>query len=421
MKEKKISITLTRGYLDLIRDILVSKRKNELYFSVLDSVHDIFLFPPNQSLDSLDLDIYNKKIQLKLTGDELEYLMSPVESFSSNENFWILEENFFYDFKSESSDLGISKNIENFILRLVDHSTFFWSGKKVKIKINFSSPEIYLSFPLEKSYETDDLSQNAQTRNILWLGEKNYRRISQIRLGCIGAGGLMNPFVLQAMYHGFRDFTLIDGDKLEVHNLNRFYGGTKNQLNKFKVEVLFEMIKNFDSNIEVNYHTDFFPNAKCIKYLASTDILVCGVDNDHTRLQTQIFSLAFNKPYLDMGSGIILEDNSALEPRVDERGGQIKFFIPGEACIACMGLNLGAIRDYKFIAMAKESGYIAGTELTPPSIITLNSTIASMGLKMITDYITTSKFFARHIKYDEKNLKIFTIKTEKKVNCKVCG
>ena len=234
------------------------------------------------------------------------------------------------------------------------------------------------------------------------------------------SGGLINPFVIQAMHQGYKQFVLVDRDKLEYHNFNRFLGVRKSDLGSFKVEVLKGILNHFSEQIEIEAITEFLPDKVTLEALSACDILVGGVDNDYSRLQIQILALALEKPYLDMGSGVVLKDNSSLNPEVDERGGRIKLFIPGNACISCMGLKVNEVKDFKTRQMDIIRGYIQGTELTPPSILTLNSTIACMGLKLMTDYILEGTSI-NHLKYNEKNFKLYSVKSEKNPTCSVCS
>lgn len=67
----------------------------------------------------------------------------------------------------------------------------------------------------------------------------------------------MNPFVIEAMHHGFKDFILIDPDKLEEHNLNRFYGGNREDKGKFKTEILKRILTEFNPSIAVETSNSF--------------------------------------------------------------------------------------------------------------------------------------------------------------------
>ncbi len=58
------------------------------------------------------------------------------------------------------------------------------------------------------------------------------RRIAESRLFVVGCGGLGSLFVIEAAHLGFRDFILVDADKLETSNLNRFIIATREDVGR---------------------------------------------------------------------------------------------------------------------------------------------------------------------------------------------
>lgn len=420
MSLKKVSITLNSEYLNSLKFIILSGKSGELEFSGYEIDEKIFLFPVNFHTDSLlnkYSDFYLTKIKINFVGDELNALLDAPSMRDEKRWNWDLQKHkFSFSANWDNSESSISEK-KSFIRSLSGSMIFFGEvGSFPSVSYAHS-----LGFYVSSGNQSPDWNEEIVfSRNLLWMGTENFSKIRNIKIGCIGAGGIMNPFVVQAMHHGYKNFTLIDGDKIELHNLNRFLGGKKQDLGSQKVKVLFDILKKFDSEINVDCVAEYFPHDDGIKNIISCDIIVAGVDNDYTRLQLQLFALALQKPYLDMGSGIILKDNNSLIPIVDERGGQVKLYVPGFACIACMGINLQNIMEPDFKGLNIRNGYITGTELTPPSIISLNTTIAAMGLKLLTDYITTGTT-VRHLKYSENNFKLYTVNSNHNENCRVCG
>jgi molybdopterin/thiamine biosynthesis adenylyltransferase len=269
--------------------------------------------------------------------------------------------------------------------------------------------------------EPEQPDSDIHGRTILWTGLKGFAGIREASIGCIGAGGLSNPFLLSAMHHGFRRFTIVDDDRLDAANLNRFTGGRREQVGAFKTDLLKRMILDFEPEAEVETLAEKFPYGGTEQALSACDILVCGVDNDFTRLNAQLYALAFSLPLFDMGSGIFLADNASLDPEVEEAGGQVRVFVPSGACLACMGLDAAAVADFSRRDLDRARGYVIGTDLTPPSVITLNTAVASFCLKLAVDYLAGRPLPSFHLKYSEKDLSLYKVAVKKDPSCVVCG
>lgn len=276
------------------------------------------------------------------------------------------------------------------------------------------------TLPENRPTDTDDERAH---RTLLWLGKDNYGRVKGTRLFCIGAGGTMNPFITQAMHQGFEHFVIIDSDSLDASNLNRFYGGGHNDIGKNKAAVMKEIVTGFTSRADITVYENDFPGNDCWNDIAGSDIVVCGVDNVHTRYMAQLYARAFTKPLFDMGSGIFVSGaaGSGAGFTVDEMGGQVKVSLPEGACLMCMGLSPGEIRDRRRMEMERRSGYINGTEVTPPGVITLNSVIASLCLTLVRDYITGKEITDNIYLYDELSHTMKHRRIGKNADCPLCG
>jgi len=259
------------------------------------------------------------------------------------------------------------------------------------------------------------------SRTLLWLGKGNFEKINSTAICCIGAGGVMNPFLVQAVHHGFRKFIIIDEDRLESHNLNRFVGALPGDEGKYKTEIIMEYIKKLRPDSEVTVINRMFPEGESLNAMAGADLVVAGVDNNYTRILIQLYALALNRAFFDMGSGIFLEDDNRDSPVVDERGGQVRFLSPGGPCLACMGVDPSTVQNRGRIALEERRGYIAGTDITPPSVVTLNFAVSSICLNMTVEYITTGLLNDNHIHYDEKEKRILKINETSKAGCPLCA
>ncbi|NPV02565.1 MAG: ThiF family adenylyltransferase [Brevinematales bacterium] len=276
----------------------------------------------------------------------------------------------------------------------------------------------YYSAPLERTIAGHG---DAHHRTLLWLGARNFDTLRGARLGLIGAGGLGFPFALSAVRHGFAKFTIADPDIIEESNRNRLYGTLPGDTGKPKADVLKRELESFGAGIDVVAHMKAF-SAELYESFAECDILIAGVDNDYARVSAQLFALLARKPLFDMGSGIFLDDNLAAEPSPSEMGGQVRAALPDGPCLGCMGLDPASAEDDIARGRGIERGYIIGTDVTPPAVVTLNSIVASACLSMTVDYLTRPGGLAvRHLCYDQLGYRFRAVAEEREKHCPICS
>lgn len=342
-----------------------------------------------------------------------DYELSGFESPSDGILRWIIPESYAGLFEAQEPDADLMQQIVD---ALSTDSKIILNG------IIHESPDIICEFNGRRFASTVPAADlcGTDSRTLLWLGKGNFEKINSASICCIGAGGVMNPFVVQAVHHGFRRFTIIDSDRLEEHNLNRFIGAVPSDKEIYKTDILKEYIIKLRPDAEVVTVNAMFPEGESVNAMAGADLIVAGVDNNYTLILVQLYALAMNRAFFDMGSGIFLEDNDADFPIVDERGGQVRFLSPGGPCLACMGVDPAVVKNRARMALEARRGYIAGTDLTPPSVVTLNFAVSSICLNMAVEYVTTGRLEDNHIHYDETDRRIIKIREARRDGCTVC-
>lgn len=77
------------------------------------------------------------------------------------------------------------------------------------------------------------------------------RKIFDKKICLFGLGSLGNLLLMELAAMGFRNFTIIDKDNVEISNLNRQILYTEKDINKPKVDSAKRWLKSFDKNIKV--------------------------------------------------------------------------------------------------------------------------------------------------------------------------
>lgn len=254
-------------------------------------------------------------------------------------------------------------------------------------------------------------------RNVRFLGEAGQARIIQTHLAICGVGGLGSFALACAKGLGFRKITIIDPDRIEETNLNRLLGATQKDLGKPKVNVMTRELKRYDARLEVRPRFGRVQDEPAREALLDADVIISCPDNDAARLEAQVLAARYLKPLMDLGSGIFLDEGR----RVREMGGQIAFYFPGGPCLLCQGLDPSKIISEQIREVQRAVGYIAGTDETPPSVITLNAVIAGLGMDLLTRYLTGFARVPICLKYDLLRHQALELNFRKRRNCPLCG
>lgn len=255
-------------------------------------------------------------------------------------------------------------------------------------------------------------------RNIQVFGKESQDKINDLLIGCIGAGGIMNPFINMAKHVGISKFIIADPDNVEEINFNRLLGVSQSDIGTHKTEVLKRELRKFEPNIKVVTYEKEFDSPEVQYAFKMADIIVCGVDNNETRLSAQILAAKYMIPLFDMGSGIFLNKDKS---DISQKGSQLRIYIPGSPCIICQGMDISKIQNPSYTKAREMAGYINETNESPGSVITLNCTISSITLATIIDYITGKNNIPLHISFDEKNYSMKNHNFSIREDCPICG
>jgi molybdopterin/thiamine biosynthesis adenylyltransferase len=188
--------------------------------------------------------------------------------------------------------------------------------------------------------EQIDRTRHDRTLRLGPGAEKALELIGQSVFGVIGVGG-GNSIVLQLLkFLCPKKFILIDPDRLEGHNANRFFGYRKGDEGKPKTEILRREIESSHPDIEVECVSERFPGNRSYEALKEADVILSFPDNDPTRYQVAWFASQYHKPVFDAGTLIGYGGAGAgKEPR--RITARILTQFPGGPCLHCLGVQGG--------------------------------------------------------------------------------
>ena len=84
------------------------------------------------------------------------------------------------------------------------------------------------------------------------IGKENYNKIRNAEILIIGLGGVGSNAAESLVRNGFKNFTLVDYDKVELSNFNRHSMGLKRYLNEYKCIALKNYLSEIYDDLNIN-------------------------------------------------------------------------------------------------------------------------------------------------------------------------
>ena len=117
------------------------------------------------------------------------------------------------------------------------------------------------------------------SRSEMLLGKESIEKLIQSRVAIFGIGGVGGHCVLSLARAGVGAIDLIDNDVVSVSNINRQAVAFQSTLGKFKTEVMRNMIKDINPQIQVKIHNTFFlPETSADFDFSQYDYVVDAID-----------------------------------------------------------------------------------------------------------------------------------------------
>lgn len=118
----------------------------------------------------------------------------------------------------------------------------------------------------------------AFSRNIGWVTEAEQERLRNCRVAIGGLGGVGGVHLLTLARLGIGKFNVADFDKFDLVNFNRQVGATMSSLGHPKIEVLEEMARDINPELDIHLFSDGVSSENLDKFLEGVDVYVDGLD-----------------------------------------------------------------------------------------------------------------------------------------------
>lgn len=245
------------------------------------------------------------------------------------------------------------------------------------------------------------LARIKEDRHRDFIPDVIHREITQMNVALIGCGGVGNLLAEALARLGIGCLYLIDPDRLDISNLNRWLGARASDAGTFKAELLAQRLSQQvqTGSRLIPLCTDFEHAARQIR---ACHLIVAAVDNDFTRLQINRFASQYLIPWYDAGTVITNSDDLGLDFRY-----RVLAHTPGSSsCIECSQFErikntdaiLNDLADDALRAGRQAAGYVMDQpHIQAPSVLGLNYSVAGALMHELLNYLLAQRPAANQV------------------------
>jgi molybdopterin/thiamine biosynthesis adenylyltransferase len=228
------------------------------------------------------------------------------------------------------------------------------------------------------------------------VGVEGQEKISAGKVLIVGAGGLGAPVAYYLAAAGVGTIGIIDGDTVDLSNLQRQIIHFTHDVDKPKVISAKEKINLLNPDVNVIAYQALLTSENAAEIIKDYDFIVDGTDNFPVKFLINDACVLAGKPFSH--GGILRFD------------GQTLTYVPGAACYRCLFHSPPPPNAVPTCSQAGVLGAIAGM---------LGTIQAAETLKYLTGVgeLLTNKLLT----FNAKTMTFRTVKTKHSDNCPVCG
>lgn len=214
--------------------------------------------------------------------------------------------------------------------------------------------------------------------------------LQSLHAAVVGCGGTGSVLAEDLGRLGVGALTLIDGDRLDETNLNRWQGAEPGWVGDLKAERLARRLHRMFPHMRVQRlaRSVFDPAAEPL--LREADVLFGTVDADEPRVFLNRLALQQLAPYFDVGVAVTPEDGG-----IDFRTRFCAVYPGTSACLECTGFRLydrdriaTSFLDRATAAARRQAGYVTGQpEAAAPSVYALNQRAVGLAVTELLNWI----------------------------------
>jgi molybdopterin/thiamine biosynthesis adenylyltransferase len=194
--------------------------------------------------------------------------------------------------------------------------------------------------------------------------------------------------------------TIADSDIVSASNLNRLIGATLDDIDSPKVAVAQRMISTIQPTAQVTALPVDLPDEAIATAIADATVVIGCFDRETPRLHATDLCSTVGVPYVDLASEILDAPSGPVF------GGRIVIASDGTGCISCLDVldTRELARERMTVEQRRINDAVYGVERdilggSGPSVVTVNSVVASLAATEIMCLLTGLRGVARQLTY----------------------
>lgn len=147
------------------------------------------------------------------------------------------------------------------------------------------------------------MTNDFDTRTRLLLKD-DFDKLSHFKIAVIGIGGVGSIIPISFVRSGVKNLILVDGDKVDISNLNRQIAYDLKDVGKIKVEALKGKLFALRDDLDIETFSDFINENFNFEVFRNVDFIVDCIDDLKAKVLLAKFALKNNINYISsMGTG----------------------------------------------------------------------------------------------------------------------
>lgn len=228
------------------------------------------------------------------------------------------------------------------------------------------------------------------------IGVEGQIKLLQSRVLIVGAGGLGSPAAFYLAAAGIGTIGIIDGDVVDITNLQRQIIHTTADIDRAKVISAKEKMEKINPDVKVIVYQELLTAENIREIISEYDFVLDGTDNFPTKFLINDACVILGKPFSH--GGILKFD------------GQTMTYVPGNACYRCVFKSPPPKGLVPTCSQAGVLGSIAGM------LGTIQATEALKYLTEVGELLTN-----RLLIFNALNMSFRATHFKRNANCPVCG
>lgn len=262
-------------------------------------------------------------------------------------------------------------------------------------------------------------------RQELLFGDAGQNLIRETRVAVVGVGGIGTQLVQSLVFLGVRHFTLIEPGRIKKSSQNRYIGMRHSDpIGTLKLDIAERIIRDVDSEAQVERVEDWFPSSEAIAALENVDVVFGCVDKEGARLKLNEECVRLGKRLIDSATEIHVQEHGTIQ----SYGGRVFVrWTESAGCLVCCdvidlqeaGEDLASpeeLANREGIYGVKENENGSG-----PSVVSLNAVVAGMAATEFLVGVTGIRPPNRLTTYRAERGIVSLSRDEPAGGCLVCG